>query len=145
VFADQFHGYGLLVIIDCGGGYHAVMSGMDQIGVSPGRPIRDGDPIGTMRGETKSSPTIASGVTPAATHESGTGPSGSSAFASPSGTSPSGAAPSGAAQSGSAAPSGTASGTTSTARESAEPPVLYFEFRKGGHPIDPAPWLRTSG
>ena len=49
VFAEPFRGYGLLVIIDCGGGYHAVVSGMDQIAVIPGRPVRDGDPIGTMR------------------------------------------------------------------------------------------------
>ena len=39
VFAEPFHGYGLLVIIDCGGGYHAVMSGMDQVAVS----TRSGD------------------------------------------------------------------------------------------------------
>jgi septal ring factor EnvC (AmiA/AmiB activator) len=82
VFAEPFRGYGLLVIIDCGGGYHAVLSGMDQIAVITGRPVRDGDTIGTMRA--------------------------------------------------------TVPGVTRVA-----PPVLYFELRKGGRPVNPAPWLRA--
>jgi septal ring factor EnvC (AmiA/AmiB activator) len=88
VFAEPFHGYGLLVIIDCGGGYHAVMSGMDQIAVVPGRAIGAGDPVGAMRAVSKAAAT--------------------------------GAAP-------------------------IETPTLYFELRKGGRPVDPAPWLRPSG
>src|SRR5580658_8714769 len=48
-FAEPFHGYGLLVIIDCGGGYNAVVSGLDQLAVVPGRAIQDGDPIGSMK------------------------------------------------------------------------------------------------
>jgi septal ring factor EnvC (AmiA/AmiB activator) len=88
VFAEPFHGYGLLVIIDCGGGYHAVMSGMDQIAVVPGRGIGAGDPIGAMQAVSK---TAASGASPV------------------------------------------------------EPPLLYFELRKGGRPVNPAPWLRQSG
>jgi murein hydrolase activator len=52
-FAEPFRGYGLLVIIDCGGGYHAVLSGLDQIAVAPGRAIQDGDRVGTMRAATK--------------------------------------------------------------------------------------------
>ena len=48
-FAEPFHGYGLLVIIDCGGGFHAVLSGLDQIAVVPGQAIQDGLPVGTMR------------------------------------------------------------------------------------------------
>ena len=47
-FAEPFRGYGLLVIIDCGGGYHAVLSGMDQIGVAPGRALQSGDSVGTL-------------------------------------------------------------------------------------------------
>ncbi len=88
VFAEPFRGYGLLVIIDCGGGYHAVLSGMDQIGVIPGRPVLQGDPIGTMRAVAKAASAAAAPV---------------------------------------------------------EPSVLYFELRKGGRPINPAPWLRQSG
>ena len=88
VFAEPFHGYGLLVIVDCGGGYHAVISGMDQIGVVPGRAIGAGDPVGTMRAAAR---TAALGPTPP------------------------------------------------------DAPLLYFELRKGGRPINPAPWLRPAG
>jgi septal ring factor EnvC (AmiA/AmiB activator) len=52
-FAEPFHGYGLLVIIDCGGGYNAVVSGLDQLAVVPGRAIQDGDPLGTMKAAAK--------------------------------------------------------------------------------------------
>jgi septal ring factor EnvC (AmiA/AmiB activator) len=52
-FAEPFHGYGLLVIIDCGGGYNAVLSGLDQLAVVPGRAIQDGDPIGSMKAVAK--------------------------------------------------------------------------------------------
>jgi murein hydrolase activator len=84
-FAEPFHGYGLLVIIDCGGGFNAVLSGLDQLAVVPGRAIQDGDPIGSMKIAMKAD----------------------------------------------AAP--------------AEPPVLYFELRKAGRPVDPSPWLRPAG
>ena len=47
-FAEPFRTYGLLVIIDCGGGYHAVLSGMDQLGVSPGRTLVSGELVGIM-------------------------------------------------------------------------------------------------
>jgi septal ring factor EnvC (AmiA/AmiB activator) len=88
-FAEPFHSYGLLVIIDCGGGYHAVLSGMSQIAVAPGRTIQIGDVVGAMQAGTQTASTT------------------------------------GAAQ--------------------VEPPVLYFELRKGGRPIDPAPWLKPPG
>jgi septal ring factor EnvC (AmiA/AmiB activator) len=77
------------VIIDCGGGYHAVLSGMEQIGVSPGRAIQDGDPVGTMQVAVKT--TSASGAT------------------------------------------------------QIDPPMLYFELRKAGRPVNPVPWLRSPG
>jgi septal ring factor EnvC (AmiA/AmiB activator) len=83
-FAEPFHGYGLLIIIDCGGGFNAVLSGLDQLAVVPGRAIRDGDPIGSMKIAMK-------------------------------------------------------------ADAAAEPPVLYFELRKAGRPVDPSPWLRPAG
>ena len=81
-FAEPFHGYGLLIIIDCGGGYHVVLGGLDQISVIPGRAVRASEPIATMRA---------------------------------------------------AAPSGVATAT---------PPILYFELRKAGRPVNPAPWLK---
>jgi septal ring factor EnvC (AmiA/AmiB activator) len=88
-FAEPFRDYGLLVIIDCGGGYHAVLSGMEKIAVGPGRALHIGDPVGIMQVATK---TASSG-----------GP--------------------------------TALG----------PPILYFELRKGGRPVDPAPWIKIPG
>ncbi len=87
-FAEPFLGYGLLVIIDCGGGFHAVLSGLDQATVSPGRTVRDGDPIGTL---------------PATARVAASGGS------------------------------------------AAESPVLYFELRKAGRPVNPAPWLQSPG
>jgi septal ring factor EnvC (AmiA/AmiB activator) len=91
-FAEPFRGYGLLVIIDCGGGYHAVLSGLYQLAVTPGRAVQDGDPVGTMRPE---------GRGDAVAGEAGTAPPGR--------------------------------------------PVLYLELRKGGRPVNPAPWLKAPG
>lgn len=49
VFAEPFRGYGMLVIVDCGGGYHAVLSGLDRTTVAPGRTVTAGDAVGAMR------------------------------------------------------------------------------------------------
>src|SRR5262249_37069453 len=84
-FAEPFQGYGLLVIIDCGGGYHAGLSGMGRVRVAAGQAIPDGAPVGLMR----AAPRLAS-----------------------------------------------------SDRAVPGPPALYFELRKGGKPINPAPWLR---
>lgn len=48
VFADQFRSYGLLLIVDCGGGYHVVLSGFERLDVRPGQPVQAGEPIGVM-------------------------------------------------------------------------------------------------
>lgn len=61
-FAEPFRGYGPLVIVDCGGGYHAVMSGMDKIAVVPGQSVRDGDPVGGMKAATKLAQSSADGT-----------------------------------------------------------------------------------
>jgi septal ring factor EnvC (AmiA/AmiB activator) len=90
-FAAPFRHYGPLVIIECGGGFHVVLSGMKHLGVAPGQTIRDTDPIGEMP-----------------------------------------------------APDAGATSDTPAARTAASP-VLYFEFRKGGKPVNPAPWLRAAG
>ncbi len=48
VFAGPFRSYGQLMIIDCGGGYHFVLAGMDRLDVAVGRPVQPGEPIGVM-------------------------------------------------------------------------------------------------
>jgi septal ring factor EnvC (AmiA/AmiB activator) len=83
VFANEFRSYGLLLIVDCGGGYHVVMSGFDRLDVRLGQSILAAEPVGVM-------PTWVPG---------------------------------------------------SDARR----PVLYVELRHDGQPINPAPWLKSSG
>jgi septal ring factor EnvC (AmiA/AmiB activator) len=48
VFAESFRSYGLLLIIDCGGGYHVVLSGFDRLDVRLGQSIVAGEPVGVM-------------------------------------------------------------------------------------------------
>jgi len=47
-FAEPFRSYGLLLIIDCGGGYHAVLAGFERLDVKPGQPVQAGEPVGVM-------------------------------------------------------------------------------------------------
>ena len=47
-FAAPFRSYGLLLIIDCGGGYHAVLAGFQKLDVKVGQPVAAGEPVGTM-------------------------------------------------------------------------------------------------
>lgn len=48
VFAGPFRSFGQLMIIDCGGGAHFVLSGLDRLDVAVGRPVQAGEPIGVM-------------------------------------------------------------------------------------------------
>lgn len=48
VFAESFRSYGLLLIIDCGGGYHVVLSGFDRLDVKLGQSLVPGEPVGVM-------------------------------------------------------------------------------------------------
>jgi murein hydrolase activator len=48
VFAESFRSYGLLLIIDCGGGYHVVLSGFDRLDVKLGQKLVTGEPVGVM-------------------------------------------------------------------------------------------------
>lgn len=48
VFNDTFRSYGLLLIIDCGGGYHVVLSGFERLTVILGQRIVAGEPVGVM-------------------------------------------------------------------------------------------------
>jgi septal ring factor EnvC (AmiA/AmiB activator) len=49
-FAAPFRSYGLLMILDCGGGYHAVLAGFAQMDAQVGRDVRPGEPVGAMPG-----------------------------------------------------------------------------------------------
>ncbi len=49
-FAGPFRSFGLLLIVDCGGGYHFVMAGMARLDAQVGRAVRAGEPIGVMPG-----------------------------------------------------------------------------------------------
>jgi murein hydrolase activator len=48
VFADVFRSYGLLLIVDCGGGYHAVLAGFDRLDTKVGQSVQAGEPVGVM-------------------------------------------------------------------------------------------------
>jgi septal ring factor EnvC (AmiA/AmiB activator) len=48
VFADRFRSYGLLAIVDCGGGYHMVLSGFERLDTRAGQAVQAGEPIGVM-------------------------------------------------------------------------------------------------
>ena len=48
VFAQSFRSYGLLLIVDCGGGFHVVLSGFDRLDVKLGQSLVAGEPVGVM-------------------------------------------------------------------------------------------------
>jgi septal ring factor EnvC (AmiA/AmiB activator) len=49
-FAAQFRSYGLLLIVDCGGGYHTVLAGFERLDVKVGQNVAAGEPVGVMPG-----------------------------------------------------------------------------------------------
>lgn len=57
VFSGQFRGYGLLLIIEHGEGYHTLLAGMDRIDSSVGQRVVAGEPVGVM-GQTEGKPTL---------------------------------------------------------------------------------------
>lgn len=77
-FAGPLQGWGLVLILRTGGGYHLVLGGLGETSAVPGQSVAAGEPIGRMVGVGQS------------------------------------------------------------------PPDLYFEIRKDGTPLDPAPWLRPA-
>ncbi len=50
VFAAPFRSYGLLLILDCGAGYHFVLAGLDRLDVQVGRRVQAREPVGAMAG-----------------------------------------------------------------------------------------------
>ncbi|MDB5379060.1 MAG: Peptidoglycan-specific endopeptidase family, partial [Rubritepida sp.] len=47
-FAAPFRSYGRMVILDCGGGQHLVLAGMDRLDVAGGQRVRSGEPVGVL-------------------------------------------------------------------------------------------------
>ncbi len=52
-FAGWFRGYGRIVIVDHGDGFHTISGHLDEIHVTVGTPVEEGEPLGTV-GETGS-------------------------------------------------------------------------------------------
>ncbi|HTR16193.1 MAG TPA: peptidoglycan DD-metalloendopeptidase family protein [Acetobacteraceae bacterium] len=48
VFAAPFRSFGRLVIVDCGGGYHFVLAGLERLDVDVGQAVHAGEPVGAM-------------------------------------------------------------------------------------------------
>ena len=118
-FAGPYRGYGHLLIINAGNGYHVVLAGMDRLSVEIGQFVLAGEPLGFL------------GTAPALVETEAAKKAG-------------GAAGEG-GQSASAAPSSTAtpnpvSGPDPVSRLGGTRPALYVEFRKDGSPVDPSPW-----
>jgi septal ring factor EnvC (AmiA/AmiB activator) len=56
VYAGQFRSYGQLLIINAGDGYHVLLAGLSQIDAQPGQFVLTAEPVGTMSGGQKNSP-----------------------------------------------------------------------------------------
>jgi murein DD-endopeptidase MepM/ murein hydrolase activator NlpD len=57
-FAAPFRSYGLLLIVDCGGGYHVVLAGLDRLDAAPGQKVLAGEPVGQLDAEGRERPTL---------------------------------------------------------------------------------------
>ena len=58
VFADRFRGYGQLLIIEHGEGYHFLLAGLSRIDGKTGQYVVAGEPVGLMGRETEAAPTL---------------------------------------------------------------------------------------
>ena len=47
-FAGPFRTYGVLLILDCGGGYHFVLAGFERLDLAVGMAVQRGEPVGAM-------------------------------------------------------------------------------------------------
>ena len=58
VFADRFRGYGQLLIIEHGEGYHFLLAGLSRIDAETGQHVVAGEPVGLMGRETETALTL---------------------------------------------------------------------------------------
>jgi len=49
IYAGEFEGFGLILIIEHGDGYHTLLAGLGRIGLQVGQRVLAGEPVGTMR------------------------------------------------------------------------------------------------
>ncbi len=49
-FAGPFRSFGVLLIVDCGGGYHFVLAGFERLDVAVGAQLQMAEPVGVMPG-----------------------------------------------------------------------------------------------
>lgn len=60
VFSGPFRGYGLLLIIQHGEGYHTLLAGLGRLDVGVGQSVLAGEPVGVMKGSNASGKRTAS-------------------------------------------------------------------------------------
>jgi septal ring factor EnvC (AmiA/AmiB activator) len=48
VYGGVFRSFGLLLIVDCGAGYHFVLSGFERLDAQVGQSVQPGEPVGQM-------------------------------------------------------------------------------------------------
>ena len=53
LFAGPFRGYGQLVIIEHGDGYHTLLAGLGRLDTSVGQSLLAGEPVGIMVAQTQ--------------------------------------------------------------------------------------------
>lgn len=58
VYAGKFRGYGLLLIIEHGEGYHSLLAGMTRIDVEQGQKVLAGEPVGVMEQSESGQPVL---------------------------------------------------------------------------------------
>lgn len=58
LFAGPFRGYGLILIIDHGDGYHSLLAGLGRIDADAGRSVAAGEPVGSMGKSDERSPSL---------------------------------------------------------------------------------------
>ncbi|MEX2644376.1 MAG: peptidoglycan DD-metalloendopeptidase family protein [Acetobacterales bacterium] len=58
VFAGPFRGYGLLLIVNHGEGYHSLLAGADELNVEVGQWVLAGEPVGRMGQPAKGRPEL---------------------------------------------------------------------------------------